>query len=258
MTFPGIEADTSGQADSGAAEKSGGKGAEERIGQLVRQRNEAQRQAQADRQELAALRDEVRGLKDTFGQKSQDDLKPASFEDLPVDQLKGQLAEALSNNEGALAAELQFEMQRRLAQSASSRSADQLRDEHRQSQWTSSLRQEIQTRFADVMADPHGDTYGKAQLYANAFQQNVGSGWNDNPVYELTAFALASLDASKAAHATEVETLKNEIASLREGQGLQTGLREAVALNDESAAALKKGDIQGAFRNLGVFKSLDG
>ena len=256
MTFPGASGDTEATPDAGSGGQDGGKGAEARIGQLVQQRNQWKSQVAERDNQISTLTQRLDRL-EQGGQQSADSLQAASFADLPAGDLKEQYASAIQNADGNLAAELQFEMNRRMTTQASSRTADELRGENQVNQYKAGIQQEIQTRFAHELASADGPVVQKADQYARHFQSSLGGDiLQKSPEYTLLSLALASNDVQKKTHADEVERLQNELAQLREGHGLQEGLREAASMSDASREALKKGDIKGAFANLGIVQNL--
>jgi hypothetical protein len=255
MAIPGDGSAMASASDAGSDESGQKSGAEKRISQLVAERNTFRDQWSESQNRLSALEQR---MSSGPSQPEPDPLAAASFADLDDGVLKSQYAEAVTNQDGATAAELMAEMARRVGQHSGKRTAEQLRQEHAQSNHAQTIQSEMQTRFADVVGDRSSPVYQKADQIAGYFTKVHGpNALQERPELGLLSFALASLDVNGTATADEMQRLKDENARLRSAADLGDGLTAASRMNDDAREALKAGDIKRTFRNLGIVKSLE-
>lgn len=258
---PGQGGATAPISGSGPAPKPGQaphQNAEQRIQQLVAERNEAKRRFQSAEQRMVDLESRFATLEGHVNQQPQSTVErgpPNSWADLNDTELQKSYVEAgeSSNWQGQLA--IQRELTRRAtekATNASTQTTENLLQRQRNYQEVSAR---IQSEFGQKakQGDP---LYERADGYATMLTKKYGNDFLQKfPDVIFLSFAAADRDLA-IPERQELQELRVQNERFKAQQSIEPGAVRGAATNAEVAEALKRGDVKSAIDNLGIVKRM--
>jgi hypothetical protein len=179
------------------------------------------------------------------------------WEDLSDQQLDQAISIGVTDsNPAALTAAINEKVSRAAAKAAEAARGVGSR-EYQQAKYADTVKAKIQTEFGQDAINPDSPLFQAADRYFSQEIQRLGKDRVlSDPSFQYNAF----LKADRELHVGERDRLveaQREVDRLKRQMALEHGgVHPGVPRSQESADALAKGDLNGAIRGLGLFKSV--
>lgn len=240
---------------------------DQRIAQLVREREQMRGQFTQAAQELQNVREELTSLREGLSSRSEqsDAGTPQSWADLSDSDLRRIITNQGQENPEYMAAALE-EMVRRRVETQVTRAKKDVNTEHSVLQEKNRVMTEAARRFGSDVNDSSSELFRLAdQYYAREieaarlkFGEKQGKEVVDRtPSLMLNAFAQAYHDLHSGER-DELQNLRAEMERRKRMEAMERGTGGVWRPNNERADALRKGDVKSAIRQSSTFRSFLG